>query len=152
MSNIIWLRLPSILRPSLLEDNSEFEDLLLLRLWCWARDDKWFAEDDECKDRSGELTGEDAFWFIRDDKGDTEVPKWFPCEDGDKASLPFPPFSSLILSIVLSSIFSASKAEFGVDVRPPWEEVEPPPLSKDWQNGIVRNIIDTKCSIYIYDL
>ena len=56
-------------------DNSEFEDLLLLRLWCWAKDDKWFPEDDECNDSRGELTGEDAFWFIRDDKGDTEVPK-----------------------------------------------------------------------------
>ena len=111
-------------------DSKAFEDLLLLRLWCEVRD-KWFATaaDDECKESKGELTGEDALWFINDDKGDTDDPKWFPWDDGDKPSPPLPPFSSLMLSMVLSSMFSASKAEFGVDVRPPWEDVDPPPLS-----------------------
>ena len=114
--------------------SNEVEALLLFRLWCEEMA-RWFAaateDEEECKDSNGEFTGEDALWFIKDDKGDTEEwPKWVvPCADGDNPSVPFPPCSSLILSIVLSSIFSASKAEFGVDVRPPCDDVEPPPLS-----------------------
>lgn len=119
-------------------DNREVLALLLLRLWCEVRV-KWFAAADECNDNRGEFIGEDALWFIRDDNGDTELLKWLPpCVDGDNPSVACPPFSSLILSMVVSSNLSASKAEFGVDVRPPWEDVEPAPLSKIKLSG--RNV------------
>ena len=49
--------------------------------------------------------------------------------------------------MVVSSSFSASNPEFGVDVRPPWEDVDPVQFSKKLTLDTVRGfLIDSRKS------